>query len=203
MTLDQCLTRSRIVCSTRRRNCPARGQRTAAELLRLGATWTARLRIFSESDCSRVSGYCSQCGKLRRRSCSSWPSCAAARGRGCRPGDGRSGVRGAHGADQPRWLIAESCSWRSPPGGPCARCWWAGRGAAHLSALTATQMVRVGRRWPGVPRSTSFEQLLTPPDTEQGESAAMAADEPPSCVTSGTTEAPRPSHTRAHRSLPA
>jgi acyl-CoA synthetase (AMP-forming)/AMP-acid ligase II len=94
---------------------------------------------------------------------------------------------------QPRWTIAESILLALARWYP-VRALLARRGVAlpNLASLATTRVVRVGRRWPGVPPSTSFDHLLAQPGTGGGQQTSLASDRPAFVVfTSGTTEAPK------------
>jgi acyl-CoA synthetase (AMP-forming)/AMP-acid ligase II len=95
---------------------------------------------------------------------------------------------------QPRWVVAESmllalAAWRP------VRALLARRGIAlsNLAGLAGTQVIRVGRRWPGVPPSTSFAQLLMPPTTREPSGSTMASDTRRACDEDGqvATDGPR------------
>ncbi|MGH8314656.1 MAG: AMP-binding protein, partial [Steroidobacterales bacterium] len=92
----------------------------------------------------------------------------------------------------PRWVVAESLVYAAAKAGPLR--WLLARRGIEFPPLHAlgARLVRVGRRWPGVPPSISFAEMLAAPRVNADPPVPLAAERPILVLfTSGTTAAPK------------
>lgn len=93
---------------------------------------------------------------------------------------------------KPRWAVAESLVYAAAAAGPLR--WLLARRGLQFPPLRtlAERLVRVGRRWPGVPPAIAFSRLIGAPPAACEPFGPLRAERPVLVLfTSGTTAAPK------------
>lgn len=107
------------------------------------------------------------------------------------PGVGRQLFAERIRALAPRWVIAEAVVFAASAPGPLR--WLLRRLGLEIPDIRVpgAGLMRIGRRWPGVPRSTSLTTLCAEPRPRSRMSPLPAARDVLTIFTSGTTAAPK------------